>query len=65
MKSAIVYATTKPPIKGREYNRVTKTNQGQLIHIWIRVNIVGGDVATALNLARPRPDEILLNTIPV
>src|SRR4030095_15116931 len=59
-KSAILYSQTEP---SPDHEKIT-TSEGHA-PLYIRVEVVEGDVGHALDVANPRDDEILLNTVPI
>jgi hypothetical protein len=57
-KSAIIYSQTKP---SPDHQKIT---MGQGTHaLYVRVEVVEGDALHALDVANPREDETVLNTV--
>lgn len=66
IQSAIVYALCSklaPSQKG--YTRIESApdRRGMVAVLWVRVQIVNMPAEQALSVARPRPNELLLNTM--
>ncbi len=58
MNSVILYAT-QTPSAGHEFIRMGT------VRLWVRAEVVAVGVVEALALARPRPEEIVLNSVPL
>lgn len=65
MKSLILYGSTTKLSKG--HFKVTKagSNRFPTVPYFVRAQVFNGDIDQALDKAKPRSGEVVLNTVPV